>query len=181
MAEVKVEKTDTTNSTGPPKRYSRFQQQRRTTTQDTKFNRRCEYIKGFVFDCADEKQANQYNVTIREITAYAGRTYDYGGDMRWSIKNETKFVPTKPTGIGASTDPTEKRIWEKEIDKYVRCNAKLTVNCKKLYSLIFGQYTDHMMATLESLSDFKKIDHNLDVIKLMKAITGLSYQFEGQK
>jgi hypothetical protein len=73
MAEVKVEKTDTTNSTGPPKRYNRFQQ------QETKFNGRCEDINGFVFDCADGKQANQYNATIREITAYVDRTYDYGG------------------------------------------------------------------------------------------------------
>jgi hypothetical protein len=116
MAEVKVEKTDTTNITGSPKLYNRFQQQRRTTTQETKFNGRFKDIKGFVFDCAEGKQANQYNVTIREITAYVGRTYDYGGDTRWSIKNKTKFVPVKPTGIGASIDPTDKHIWEKEID-----------------------------------------------------------------
>jgi hypothetical protein len=38
-----------------------------------------------------------------------------------------------------------------------------------------------MVAKLESLSDFKKIDGELDVIKLMKAIKGLYYQIEGQK
>jgi hypothetical protein len=55
------------------------------------------------------------------------------------------------------------------------------VNCEKLYLLILGQCTEHMVAKLESLSDFKKIDRDLDVIKLIKAITLLSYQFEGKK
>jgi hypothetical protein len=109
-------------------------------------------------------------VTIREITTYIGRTYDYGGDMRWSIKNKAKFVPLKPTDIGTLTDPTDKRVWEKEIDEYVRRKAKLTVNCEKLYLLILGQCAEHMLAKLELLSEFKKIDHDLDVIKLTKAI-----------
>jgi hypothetical protein len=94
--------------------------------------------------------------------------------VRWSIKNEKIYVPTKPAGIGASTDPTDKRIWEKDIEDYVRRTAKLTINCEKLYSLVLGQRTDHMVAKLESLPEFKKIDRDLDVIKLMKTIKGLS-------
>jgi hypothetical protein len=38
-----------------------------------------------------------------------------------------------------------------------------------------------MVAKLESLDDFKEIERGLDVIKLMKEIKGISYQFEGQK
>jgi hypothetical protein len=66
MAEVKVKKTEIT---GPPKRYNcnRFQQKK--GNQETKFDGRCDDIKGFVFDCADGKQADRYNTTIREITA----------------------------------------------------------------------------------------------------------------
>jgi hypothetical protein len=37
-----------------------------------------------------------------------------------------------------------------------------------------------MVAKLESLDEFKEIERHLDVIKLMKAIKGVSYQFEGQ-
>jgi hypothetical protein len=57
----------------------------------------------------------------------------------------------------------------------------LTANGEKLYSLILVQCTEHMFATLESLDDFKEIKRGLDVIKLMKAIKGVTYQFEGQK
>jgi hypothetical protein len=62
MADVKVEKPE---SCGPPKRfnYSRFQTKK--GNQETKFDGRCDDIKGFVFDCADGKQADRYNTTIR--------------------------------------------------------------------------------------------------------------------
>jgi hypothetical protein len=95
MAEVKVEKPE---SSGPPKHssYSSFQAKK---NQETKFDGRCDAIKGFVFDCANGKQADRSNTTIREITAYAGRTYDYRGDVRWSIKNEEKYVPIKPADV----------------------------------------------------------------------------------
>jgi hypothetical protein len=69
------------------KRCNRFQK-KRARTQEPKFDRGGEDIKGFVFECAGGKQANQYNITLREITAYVGRTYDYEGYIRWSIENE---------------------------------------------------------------------------------------------
>jgi hypothetical protein len=97
-------------------------------------------------------------ITIREITAYVGSTYDYGGDIIWSIKNEKNYEPTKPNGVGATSTATDKRIWEKEIDEYARRKVKLTANCEKLYSLILGQCTEHMVAKLESLDDFKEIE-----------------------
>jgi hypothetical protein len=90
-------------------------------------------------------------------------------------------VPIKPNDVGTTATTTDKRIWEEEIDEYVRRKSKLTVNCEKLYSLILGQCAEHMVAKLESLDDFKEIERGLDVIKLMKAIKGVSYQFEGQK
>jgi hypothetical protein len=55
-----------------------------------------------------------------------------------------------------------------------------SANCKKLYSLILVQCTEHMVSKLESLDDFKEIEIALDVIKLMKAIKGISYRFDGQ-
>jgi hypothetical protein len=37
-----------------------------------------------------------------------------------------------------------------------------------------------MVSKLKYLDDFKEIERALDVIKLMKAIKGISYQFDGQ-
>jgi hypothetical protein len=93
MAEVKVKKPE---SSGPFKRYNYNRLQQKKGNQETKFDGRYDNIKGFVFNCADGKQADRYNTTIREITTYAGITNDYGGDIIWSIKNEKKYVPIKP-------------------------------------------------------------------------------------
>jgi hypothetical protein len=134
-----------------------------------------------IVSTADGKQADRYNIAIRDITAYIGRTYDYGGDFRWPIKNKEIYMPTRPMDVGTTATATDKRIWEKKVDEYVIRKAKLTLNCKKLYSLVLGKCTDHMVAKIESLAEFKGIEHDLGVIKLMKAIKGLSYQFEGQK
>jgi hypothetical protein len=98
------------------------------------------------------------------------------------VDQELKEVrANKAQRRGCSSNGYRQKIWEKEIDEYVRRKAKLTANCEKLYSLILGQCTEHMVAKLESLDDFKEIERGLDVIKLMKAIKGVSYQFEGQK
>jgi hypothetical protein len=62
MAEVKVEKPE---SSGPPKHFNYRKFQAKNGNQETKFHGRCDDIKGCVFDCADGKQADRYNTTIR--------------------------------------------------------------------------------------------------------------------
>jgi hypothetical protein len=78
-------KSEKSGSPSPPKRVNIYQQQ--TTTTQTKFEGRCEDIKGFIFYCADDRQADRYNLTMREIDECVDRTYTYGGDHRRSIDN----------------------------------------------------------------------------------------------
>jgi hypothetical protein len=118
------------------------------------------------------------NRTIGTTSSYMGRTYDYGGDIMWSIKNGETSVPTKHADVDEKTTATDKRIWEKDIDEYVRRKVNLTVNRKKIYSLILGQCTDYLKAKLEWLDQFKVIERNFDVIKLIKALKSLSYHIE---
>jgi hypothetical protein len=76
--EVKVEKS---GNPIPLKRINRFQH--KTPKMKPKFDIRCEDIKSFMFDCANDRQVDQYNITMREIAEYVDRTYTYGGDIRW--------------------------------------------------------------------------------------------------
>jgi hypothetical protein len=50
-----------------------------------------------------------------------------------------------------------------------------------IYSLIFGQCTEYMMAKLKGLPDYGNFNDSVDLIKLLKAIKGLTYHFEGQR
>jgi hypothetical protein len=97
-----------------------------------------------VFDCSDGRQADQYNISMRDIAKYVDITYTYGGDIRWSIENEKRHKVVGPPDLDATAAATYKRIWEKRVDEYVRRDLKLSDNCKKLYSLIFGQCADFM-------------------------------------
>jgi hypothetical protein len=50
-----------------------------------------------------------------------------------------------------------------------------------VYSLIFGQCTEYMVAKLKGLPDYNSFNDSVDLIKMLKAIKGLTYHFEGQR
>jgi hypothetical protein len=63
----------------------------------------------------------------------------------------------------------------------VKRDVRLTENCEKLYSLIVGQCTEYMTSKLEILLDYDLFNDAVDVVALIKAIEGLTYQFESQR
>jgi hypothetical protein len=90
--EVKVEKK--CSPAASHKCYNRFQPNQATT--QLKFNGRCEDIKGFVFDCANRKQADRYNIAIREIAAYVSRTYTYSMEETFGGPSRTRKSTRQP-------------------------------------------------------------------------------------
>jgi hypothetical protein len=88
-----------------------------------------------------------------------------------------KFTVPKPGDIGIRTaGATEKHIWEKRVDEYVKRDIRLEESCEKL-SLIIGQCTRYMKSKLEILVDYDSFDDTFDVVPLIKAIKSLTYQF----
>jgi hypothetical protein len=79
-----------------------------------------------VFDGADGKQADQYAVTMKDIAEYIGSNYAYGADIRWSLEHEALFVVPKPKKPADDADAIDTRIFEKEVDEYVKRKAKHT-------------------------------------------------------
>jgi hypothetical protein len=178
--EVKVEKESSGRTA--PKRFNRYQSRGASVgTAECKFEGRCEDLKGFVFDFTDGKNADIYNLSMKEIAEYGGRTYTYGGDLKFTVESEEKFTLPKPTKVEVDQlDATHKQIWEKRIDEYVKLDMKLNENCQNLYSLIWGQCTEYMRAKLEAVVGYDKMRTSLNVIRLIKSIKGLTYKFEGQ-
>jgi hypothetical protein len=87
-------------------------------------------------------------------------------------------VPISPDIDATMVMMTKTRIWEKRINKYIKCHIKLNENFQKLYSLIFGQCTEFTRAGLEGLRNCDSTKQTFDVIELIKAPKGLTYQFE---
>jgi hypothetical protein len=61
---------------------------------------------------------------MKEMAEYIGSNFTYGADIRWSLEHEEEFVVPKPIILDATADAIDKRIWEKEIDEYVKRKAK---------------------------------------------------------
>jgi hypothetical protein len=109
--EVKVEK-EISGGTAPT-RFNRYQSRGASIgTVEFKFEGRCEYLKGFVFNCTDGNHADRLNLSMKEIAEFVGRTYPYGGDMKFTVEKEEKFTLSKPTKVEVGKlYATNKRIW----------------------------------------------------------------------
>jgi hypothetical protein len=68
--------------------------------------------------------------------------YTYIGNIKWKVENEKKvIVPVLEEVDMATIYATQKRLWEKLVDRYVKRDIKLSENCEKQYSLISGHST----------------------------------------
>jgi hypothetical protein len=93
----------------------------------------------------------------------------------------TLSVLDMPSDPPATASRTVTRIWEKEVDEYVKRKTCLQENLKTLYSLVLGQCTDVVLAKLEASDTYNKMLEEADSIKLLKEIRALVYNFQSQK
>jgi hypothetical protein len=177
--EVKVEKsTGSPAGAAHPKRGGFKPKARTAAVQQPKFEGRCDDLKGFTFDYTDSRQKAGYNTSIKELAEYVGRTYTYGGDIRWTVENEKMFPVPCPKDVAADAGATDKRIWERRVDEYVKRKNKIAANCETVFSLILGQCSEYMRAKREGLGSYETTKYSFDMIALIKAIKGLTYQFD---
>ena len=154
---------------------------KKAIVRQPKLEGKCEELKGFVFDCSDSKQADVFAKTTKEIAGYVGRTFRYGDDIRQSIENMTMPVLNMPSDPPTTASRTVTRIWEKEVDEYVKRKMYLQENLKTLYSLVLGQCTDVVLAKLEASDTYNEMSEEADSMKLLKEIRALVYNFQSQK
>jgi hypothetical protein len=119
---------------------------------------------------------------MKEISIYVNREYAHGGDIHWTVVNKKRFKVPKPVDPAEDKPSlTDKEIWKQSVVEYLRRNNKLKQNMETVYSLIFGQCTEYMVAKLKGLPDYGSFNDSVDLIKLLKAIEGLTYHFGGQR
>jgi hypothetical protein len=155
-----------TQSSSDNKRYHRrgFRKPNGMTTgrpviKQPKFEGRCEDLKGHIYDCSDARQSSDTRLAIENLSLPA------------------LTLPTDPAG----DNKTLQRIWEKEVDEYVKRKTYLEDNMKTVYSLVWGQCTDVMRQRIEALDTYETISINADGLGLLKAIKDLVYNFQSQK
>jgi NTP pyrophosphatase (non-canonical NTP hydrolase) len=66
----------------------------------------------------------------KEIAEFIGREYTCEGDIRWTVENKIKFVVPESAELPEKATATDKRIWERRADEYVKRENKLAENCQ---------------------------------------------------
>jgi hypothetical protein len=97
MAEAKG-KTERENDTGQKdkeegeakKKGYNFNMGHRVASK--KFEGKYEELNGAIFDCSESQMADTFVKTKKELSAYCGRTFKYGGDIWLAI--DTLETPT---------------------------------------------------------------------------------------
>ena len=148
----------------------------------TKFEGHCEELAGHIYDYAGPKQAeDQYTKTMHEICEYIGRNYKQGTDAKIAL--EMLAVPSFPEPADPLKDATQTRcrIWEKEVDEYIKKGLLLTENLKTAYSLLYRQCSEAMRAKLESRPNHAAIKAPADAIGLLENIRTVMFQFQAQR
>ena len=158
----------------------------KTTPTTGKFKGNCVELSGYVFDCADYRQADKYVTNIKRIAEYIGTEYKQGGDIRSTIENEAPLtvpVPLEPALIGEAEELTtsQKLIFKGQIDQYIRREAILQENMQKAYSLVLGQCTELLRAKLKQSNEWTAVSSAFDVLGLTKLIKSIVFKFDDQK
>ena len=49
------------------------------TMRQKKLEGKCEELKGYIYDCFDSHQSDQFTKTTKEVAKYISQSYNYGG------------------------------------------------------------------------------------------------------
>jgi hypothetical protein len=182
MSEVNVKPTDNKAPEGK-RQGKKFMGNNPHPPSKVKFTGDCDDLVDCIFDCEDSKQSGNFEATIDHLANYVGSKYEHGGEIRNLIKNLTAIVIPQPADLPLVPAPTatQQKIWELKITAYVKKEAKIEDNVRKLYSLIWGQCTDVMKSKLETLPSFQTISDNQDALELLKEIKGFTFKFDNEK
>eukprot|EP00957_Ditylum_brightwellii_P191643 14590851-Ditylum_brightwellii.AAC.1 len=116
-----------------------------------------------------------------ELAEYAGRTCLHPGAIRLAIIKQEDPIFNLLTIDASLTGPDQRAITEiilaKEYDLYVKHKAKYLDNKMKMYAIAHGQCSEAMRAKLESKEGYKEAAMESDVIKLLKIIKRISFQY----
>ena len=168
------------NDNNDKKKY--FGKKQGAPNRSTKFEGRCDELKGYVYDYGESKNANQYVQTTKEISTYVGRTFKHDSDIIQTAIEDLAM----PIGEGPKdpSDPDNRiavKKWEKAFDKFCKWEQVLKDNMTTLYNIVWGQCSESMQQKLERLPTYKDMSTTKNAIDLLTTIKDTTYDYQSQK
>lgn len=141
-------------------------------------------MNGHVYQCYGEStEKNQFTRTMEELDSYVGLHFKHDpGEIKTMLKTMKDVVFTMPKDYNEKTaTKTTIKVWEIEVDAYVKGKNTYKNNKVALYSVIWAQCSEAMQTKVKSDSNFTAIHEGSDSLALVKVIKGIAYKFETQK
>jgi hypothetical protein len=155
----------------------------RTRNVGTLFKGTVTEMNGHVFQCYGEAtEKNTFARIIEELDGYVGLQFkQHPADIKKMIKLMEDTKIKVPKDHNAQASKTEIRIWEKEVDMFVKQRETYGSNKCALYSVVWRQCSEAMQAKIKSDDSYNEMYENSDSLGLIKVIKGIAYKFESQK
>ena len=140
-------------------------------------------MNGNVFQCHGETNvSNQFNRTMEALKTYVASKFN--DNIQVYLRHVIKYLEMpkikKPDNPSNEKDPFEMEIWKREVDAYVKSKDLLHNSMGKLYVTVWSQCSEAMRSKVRGTSAYTDMDKDLDVIKLLKTIKGVSMHFDNQ-
>jgi hypothetical protein len=144
---------------------------------------RVEVLKGFIYGCSDNKQAEMYTKTTEEISRYVGREFRSGSDdVRRAVDALQLPIIAKPPPPASTATRYEEKEWDGLIKVYQQRTANLEEGMKRLYNVVYGQCSPAMIQRLHAIDGFEEdIIFKSDALGLLTAIKGICFNFQSLK
>jgi hypothetical protein len=163
---------------------------RATPTTTSSFKGSVTEMHGHVFQCYGESpEKNQFTRTMEEIDAYVGlQIKNHPTCIKQMLRTMENTIISEPQDYEDVAKKTETpatktsiRIWEKDIDMFVKRKETHLDNKCVLYSVVWGQCSKAMQAKVKTDKLYDDISEQIDGLALIKIIKGIAYKFESQK
>jgi Reverse transcriptase (RNA-dependent DNA polymerase) len=176
-SETKPEEGSTSNV---GRRFNNNAKRNNTQYQKVKFEGEYAALKGHTYDCG-YNQVDLYTKTTKLIAGHVASTFTYGDDAGTALESLEDVDIPMPEDVAEGASKTMMRVWEKQVDEYVRRTTTYRENMKSAYNIIWGQCSEILRAKLEAKANHNNIRKSKNSIELLKNIKDVTHSFSGQK
>jgi hypothetical protein len=109
-----------------------------------------------------------------------GSRFEMGASIA-NLIEELKEVQMPEPDPYTGTELAKQKIYEIKLIQFIKDQAKLENEIKRLYSLVLGQFTDYMISKLKDLPIYCEMHEQEDTLKLLKSIKSLTFMSGNNK
>ena len=191
MSKTTPRKNAGVKTEGKGKRRFKIEQARPRTV---KFEGRTESLEDAIYNIRISNQSDLFMQIRKKLANFAFRKLRKSQDIMLGIET-VRNIPIQrpslvPTVIKDANNPstqetelltTNRLIFTREIDTYVKRVDEYRRNKSTMYSIILGQCTEPLITKLEAMDEYDDINNASDAIRLLQAIRQIAFEYESQK